>query len=80
MKKILLSITDQQKLSLKRDAKRHGVSVSEYIRRILDLFFSQAMNKIKLTTFDKVTDIEVPNSFIEIAKKHPNIFQINENK
>ena len=78
MQKILLNITERQKQTLKAKAEELSISVSEYVRRILDLNITEPVHKILFMAGDKSAEIEVTDTFIETAKKYPDIFQIKK--
>lgn len=73
MKKILLNITERQKEALDEKSKQYGISLSEFVRRILDMFLCQPHQKATYTIEEKDTVVNVNGATIDIKNKKDNL-------
>jgi hypothetical protein len=89
MKKHLISLSDRQDAVLTQLAKELGISLSELVRRELDLCIENLVEcgtlvRFTFTVGNKSADLEMPKeaykTFYELIKNNPSAITINKNK
>ena len=87
MKKHLISLSDRQDAVFIQLAKELDISLSELIRRGLDVYIKiliedKTLVRYTFTVGDKSTELEMPkeafNTFYKYVKDHPELITIKE--
>jgi len=72
MPKILLKISDLQHITLKERSESAGLTVSEFVRRIFDLFLSDSMCSGKRELKPKLSKNKIKCPLINPEKEQKN--------